>query len=144
MNQCTKNHLQWVFCTHGNPLWNKEIKMKQKGILISQCKSFYYVRATESISSEKHLFNKLHNRWNVKVLVTELCLILGTPWTIACQAPLSMGFSRQEYWSELQCPPPGDLLEPGMESRSLALQADSLLSKPPKKTLGLLVMRQIQ
>ena len=36
-------------------------------------------------------------------------------WTVACQTPLSMGFSRQEYWSRLPCPPPGDLPDPGME-----------------------------
>ena len=40
-------------------------------------------------------------------------------WTIACQAPLSMGFSRQEYWSGLPCPPPGDLPAPGIESMPL-------------------------
>ena len=39
----------------------------------------------------------------------------ATPWTVARQAPLSMGFSRQEYWSGLPCPPPGDLLNPGIE-----------------------------
>ena len=53
-----------------------------------------------------------------------------TLWTIALQAPLSMGFSRQEYWSGLPCLPPGDLPHPGMEPASLvssALQADSLL-----------------
>ena len=42
-----------------------------------------------------------------------------------------MGFSRQEYWSELPCPPPGDPLIPGIEPRSLVLQADSLLTEPP-------------
>ena len=42
-----------------------------------------------------------------------------TPWTVAHQAPLSMGFSRQEYWSGLPCPPPGDLLDPGIEPGSL-------------------------
>ena len=42
-----------------------------------------------------------------------------TPWTVACQAPLSMGFSRQEYWSGLPCPPPGDLPYPAMELVSL-------------------------
>ena len=40
---------------------------------------------------------------------------LATPWTVAYQAPLSMGFSRQEYWSGLPCSPPGDLLDPGIE-----------------------------
>ena len=44
-----------------------------------------------------------------------------TPWTIACQAPLSMGFSGQEYWSGLSCPPPGDLPDPGMEPMSLCV-----------------------
>ena len=42
-----------------------------------------------------------------------------TLWIIACQAPLSMGFSRQEYWSGLPCPPPGDLPNPGIETMSL-------------------------
>ena len=42
-----------------------------------------------------------------------------TPWTVACQAPLSLGFSRQEYWSGLLCPPPGDLPDPGIEPASL-------------------------
>ena len=60
------------------------------------------------------------------------------PWTIAHQAPLSMEFSRQEYWSGLPFPSAGDLPEPGTEPRSPALQADSLPTEPPgrqKKTL---------
>ena len=52
--------------------------------------------------------------------------ISATPWTMACQAPLSMGFSRQEYWSWLPCPPPEDLPNPGIEPMSPALQVDSL------------------
>ena len=56
--------------------------------------------------------------------------LFATPWTAARQAPLSMGLSRQEYWSGLPCPPPGDLPNPGIESRSPALHADSLLSEP--------------
>ena len=56
-----------------------------------------------------------------------------TPWTIASQAPLSMEFSRQEFWSGLPFPPPGDLADPGIEPRSPALQADSLPSEPPGK-----------
>ena len=54
----------------------------------------------------------------------------ATPWTAAHQAPLSMGFSRQEHWSGLPCLPPGDLPHPGIEPKSLsspALQADSVL-----------------
>ena len=49
----------------------------------------------------------------------------ATPWTVAHQAPLSMEFSRQEYWGGLAFPPPGDLPVPEIEPRSLALQADS-------------------
>ena len=52
------------------------------------------------------------------------------PWTIACQAPLSMGFSRQEYWSGLPFLSPGDLPDPGIEPASPTLQADSLPSEP--------------
>ena len=56
-----------------------------------------------------------------------------TPWTVAHQAPRSMGFSRQEYWSGLPFSSPGDLPHPGIEPRSLALRADALTSEPPRK-----------
>ena len=62
--------------------------------------------------------------------------LFATPWTIAHQAPLSMGFSKQEYWSGLPCPPPRDLPNPGIEPRSSALQAGSLPSDPPGKPPG--------
>ena len=55
----------------------------------------------------------------------------ATPWTLAHQASLSLGFSRQEYWSGLPCPPPGDLPDLGTEPRPLTLQADSSSSEPP-------------
>ena len=58
-----------------------------------------------------------------------------TPWTVAHQAPLSMGFSRQEHWSGLPFPSPGDLPNPGIKPRSPALQADALTSEPPGKPL---------
>ena len=57
-----------------------------------------------------------------------------TPWAVAHQTPLSMEFSRQEYWSGLPFPFPGDLLDPGIKSGSPALQKNSLLSEPPKKS----------
>ena len=56
-----------------------------------------------------------------------------TPRTVACQSPLSMEFSREEYRSGLPCPPPGDLPKPGIEPRSLALQVDFLPTEPPWK-----------
>ena len=59
--------------------------------------------------------------------------LFATPWTVAYQAPPSMGFSRQEYWSGLPFPSPEDLLDPGMEPGSPALYADALPSEPPGK-----------
>ena len=62
--------------------------------------------------------------------------LCATLWTVACQVPLSMGFSRQEYWSGLPCPSPGDLPDPEIEHTSPvspALQADSLPTEPPGK-----------
>ena len=62
--------------------------------------------------------------------------LFATPWTVAHQAPLSMGFSRQEYWSGLPFPSPGNLPYPGIEPRSPALQVDALTSEPPGKPLS--------
>ena len=52
--------------------------------------------------------------------------LFATPWTVAHQTPPAMGFSRQEYWSGLPFPSPGDLPNPGIEPRSLSLRADAL------------------
>ena len=68
-------------------------------------------------------------------LVAKLCLTLATPWTVACQAPLSLGFLRQEYWSRLPFLSPGDLPNLRTEPGSSALQANSLLTGPPGKPL---------
>ena len=69
----------------------------------------------------------------VKVKSPSCVWLIVTPWTVACQAPLSLGFSRQEYWSGLPCASPGDLPNPRIEPRSPELQVDSLLSEPPGK-----------
>ena len=68
-------------------------------------------------------------KWSHSVLSDSL----PTPWTVAYKAPLSMEFSRQEYWRGLPFPSPGDLPHPGIEPGSLALQADALSSEPPGK-----------
>ena len=65
--------------------------------------------------------------------VAQSCPTLCDPWTVAHQAPPSMGFSRQEYWSGLPFPSPGDLPDPGIKPRSPTLQADALTSAPPGK-----------
>ena len=59
--------------------------------------------------------------------------LFATPWTVAYQVPPSMGFSRQECWSGLPFPSPGDLPDPGIEPGSPALQTDALPSEPPGK-----------
>ena len=71
----------------------------------------------------------------VKVKVKSLSCVrlFVTPPAVAHQAPPSMGFSRQEYWSGLPFPSPGDLPDPGIEPRSSALHADALISEPPGK-----------
>ena len=63
-------------------------------------------------------------------LITKSCPVLTTPWSVVHQASLSMGFSRQKYWSGLPFPSPGDLPNPEIEHGSPALQADSLPSEP--------------
>ena len=70
---------------------------------------------------------------NLKVKVKSLSRVrlFATPWTVAYRAPLSMGFSRQEYWSGVPFPSPGYLPDPGIEPRSPAFQADALTSEPP-------------
>ena len=72
--------------------------------------------------------------WKVKVKVKSLSRVrfFATQWTVARQAPLSMGFSRQEQWSGLPFPSPGDLPDPEIEPRSPTLEADALTSEPPE------------
>ena len=70
--------------------------------------------------------------------VTQSCPTLRDPWTAAQQAPPSMGFSRQEYWSGLPCPPPGDMLIPGIEPTSVvspALAGEFFTTEPPGKPM---------
>ena len=76
-----------------------------------------------------------HGRQDVCVssVASVLSQLFATPWTVACQAPLFMGFPRLEYWSGLPFPTPGDLPDPGSKCESPALQADSLPSEPPGK-----------
>ena len=71
----------------------------------------------------------------VKVKSLSRVRLFATTWTIAYEAPPSMGFSRQEYWSGSPFPSPGDLPNPGIEPGSPALQADALPSEPPGKPL---------
>ena len=69
----------------------------------------------------------------IMLLFSRSVLFFVTWWTLACKAPLSMGFSRQEYWSRLPCPPPGDLPNPGTEPASPALAGGFFTPEPPGK-----------
>ena len=72
----------------------------------------------------------------VKVKSLSHVRLFETPWTVAYQAPPSMGVSRQEYWSGLPFPSPGDLPDLGIEPGFLTFQADVLTSEPPGKPKG--------
>ena len=79
-----------------------------------------------------------HAAMKVKVKLLSCVQLFGNPWTVACQAPLSMGLSRQEYWSGLPCPPSGDLPNPGIEPASPPppiFHVDSLPAEQPRKPL---------
>ena len=77
----------------------------------------------------------------VKVKLLSCVRLFATPWTVAYQGPLSMGFSRQEYWSGLPFPSPGDVPKPGIEPGSPALQVDALPSEPPGKLTQIIFFR---
>ena len=73
----------------------------------------------------------------VKVKLLSPGRLFATPWTVAYKVPPSMGFSRQEYWSGLPFPSPGDLPNPGIEPRSPALQVDALPSESESMMISL-------
>ena len=75
--------------------------------------------------------NHKKERESQKVKLLSCVQLFATPWTVAYQAPPSMEISRQEYWSGLPFPSPGDLPDPRIEPRSPALQPDALPSEPP-------------
>ena len=82
-----------------------------------------------------HVVKNLKSRiWDPKVKVKSLTRVrlFATPWTVAYQAPPSMGFSRKECWSGLPLPSPGDPPDPGMEPKSPTLQTDALPSEPQR------------
>ena len=96
----------------------------------------YYFHLQTSINGLRWLATKdSQMHIHIKVKVLSHVQLFGTPWTVACQAPLSMGFSRQECWSGLPIPSPGDLPHPGIKPGSPELQADSVPSEPLGKPI---------
>ena len=107
-------------------------------------KLFYesYITLISDINTRKRLWKKW-GRWKVKVKVSRsVVLDSAIPWTIACQASLSMEFSRQEYWSGLPTPSPGDLPIPGTDPQSPTLQADSSSFEPPGKPVKIRALKR--
>ena len=81
----------------------------------------------------RQILYQLSHKVKVKVKSLSRVRLFATPWTVAYQAPPSMGFSRQEYWSGLPFPSPEDPPNPGIKPRSPTLLVDALTSKPPGK-----------
>ena len=96
--------VHWLFSTHDIP-WEKTWATKTTFDLVIADQNFHTQLLVESLSRFR---------------------LFATSWTVACQAPLPIGFSRQEYWSGLPFPSPGDIPGSGIEPVSPALQADSL------------------
>ena len=85
------------------------------------------------LESRRYGHHSLKFTMSLKVKSLSRVQLFATPWTVAYQAPPSMGFSRQECWSGLPFPSPGNLPDPGIEPGSPILQADALPSEPPGK-----------
>ena len=131
---------EWEKVLHANG------NQKQAGvvILISENLDFKTKTLTRDKKGHNLIINKSIQEKEITIINTYRCNIklvkllghvrlFATPWTVAHQAPPSMGFSRQEYWSGWPFPSPGDLPDPGIEPRSPTLQADALTSEPPGK-----------
>ena len=128
----TRSNWQWdqvrfATSTPSSPCWgtgqHRWITVSKQQLNFSTCSLLFITRGTQ-----------LRTNKTCCVCVR----FLAIPRTVACQAPLSVGSSRQEYWSELLCPPPWDVPDPGLEPRSPALRADSLPFEPrgkPEKPL---------
>ena len=133
-HEIQKNIYNWSMTRNTNfkSPWSKVLVLLQNSIcLISKI-------VLKELLLNYYIFNFLHEKcifsWKWKCS----CSVVVTPWTVARQAPLSNEFSKQEYWSGLPFPSPGDLPDPGIEPGSSTLWTNSLLSEPPGKPLLLL------
>ena len=145
--------ISWLFATAWTVAWQAPLSI---GFFRQEYWSELTVPSLADLPNQglnPHLLHHLHCRWILYPmplgrLYMYICIcicicidtyllshvwLFTTPWTIAYQAPLSTGFSRQEYWSELLFFSPGDLPNPGIEPGSPALQVDPFRSEAPRK-----------
>ena len=106
-------------CGDWKQFWEGELLQHCSSITSSSIKIF-----NKMVSKTKYFTSSLTSSLKIKVKSLSHIWLFVTPWTVTHQAPLSMGFSRQEYWSGLPFPTPGDLPKPGIESGSLSLLFD--------------------
>ena len=141
----------WYFTETSTAQWGENIGNKEKStsalLAVWPWEAAHPLwTSNESLIKWRITFRILSNPLSLKgYLSVKECLLkvkslshvrlFATPWTVAHQDPVSMGFFRQEYWSGLPFPSPGDLPYPGIELRSPVLQADALTSEPPGKPL---------
>ena len=129
-------HVFWV-CILALGQFSKETDSEMEVLMQEVCWRVYLCLIIGTPEGKRGAWSFYPYEWKkVKALVAQSKHLAGhfvTPWTVAHQSPLSMELSRQEYWRELPFPSPGDLPNPGIKPRSLALEADSLPYAPPGK-----------
>ena len=128
-------HIQFTCCDLAAAMkWNSESKFCS--LTLYPNVALYFILSFYSYSVSGYHKNTLSKWAYFKIMKWSRSVrLFVTPWTVAYQAPQSMEFSRQEYWSGLPFPSPGDLPNPGIEPRSSALQADALPSEPPGRPI---------
>ena len=103
------------------------------------CIMFPYLRRTNlETNLESHIFGLLRLKYYCCSLGAKSCLTLVTLWTGVLQAPLSIAFQRQEYWSGLPFPSPGDLPDPGIKPATPVLAGGFFTTEPPEEPLNIM------
>ena len=129
VSQCLRIHHVYVRLSYWLFLWRPITNAETKqSFALGRCLGRCYLSSATS-----PMALRLINGWLLSCVQ-----LFAAPWTVACQAPLSTGFSRQEYWSELPFPSPEGFPDLGIELRSPALQADSLPSELRARSLRLI------